>query len=92
MKQRLPENNRVRYFKNNVKRYVLLEDMEESRITGIINSKWVLEQENTGDDFASMFNQIDQQLGFTPADSYSLMSSGLYDNNNGLDTFGIFQQ
>ena len=70
----------------------LLEDMEESRITGIINSKWVLEQENTGDDFASMFNQIDQQLGFTPADSYSLMSSGLYDNNNGLDTFGIFQQ
>lgn len=70
----------------------LLEDMEESRITGIINSKWVLEQENTGDDFASMFNSIGNPIEYTPADSYSLMSSGLYDNNNGLDTFGIFQQ
>jgi hypothetical protein len=70
----------------------ILEDMEESRITGIINSKWVLEQENQGDDFTSMFNQIDQQLGFTPTDAYSLMSTGLYENTNGLDTFGVFNQ
>lgn len=70
----------------------ILEDIEESRITGIINSKWVLEQENQADDFTSMFNQIDQQLGFTPTDAYSLMSTGLYENSNGLDTFGIFNQ
>ena len=70
----------------------ILEDMEEARITGVINSKWVLEQENQTDDFTSMFNQIDQQLGFTPADAYSLMSTGLYENTNGLDTFGVFNQ
>ena len=70
----------------------ILEDMEEARITGIVNSKWVLEQENQGDDFTSLFNQIDQQLGFTPADAFDIMSTGLYDSNNGLDTFGVFQQ
>ena len=70
----------------------ILEDMEEARITGVINSKWTLEQENQTDDFTSMFNQIDQQLGFTPADAYSLMSTGLYENINGLDTFGVFNQ
>ena len=71
----------------------ILEDMEEARITGIVNSKWVLEQENQGDDFTSLFNQIDQQLGFIPADAFDIMSTGLYDdNNNGLDTFGVFQQ
>ena len=66
--------------------------MEEARITGVVNSKWTLEQEANTDDFTNMFNQIDQQLGFTPADAYSLMSTGLYENNNGLNTFDIFQQ
>jgi len=70
----------------------ILEDLEEARITGIVNSKWTLEQENQGDDFTNLFNQIDQNFGYTPADAYSLMSTGLYDNNNGLDTFSIFNQ
>jgi len=52
----------------------LLEDIEESRITGIINSKWVIEQERQVDDFTSMFNQIDQQFGYIPIDAYSLMN------------------
>ena len=52
----------------------LLEDIEESRITGIINSRWVIEQERQVDDFTSMFNQIDQQFGYTPIDAYSLMN------------------
>ena len=70
----------------------ILEDLEEARITGIVNSKWTLEQDNQADDFTNLFNQIDQHFEYTPIDAYSLMSTGLYDNNNGLDTFSIFNQ
>ena len=69
----------------------LLEDLEESRITGIVNSKWVLENSYKENEYTNLFNQIDSQFTFnTPIETYGLMGSGLYDNQNGLDMFGVF--
>ena len=71
----------------------LLEDIEESQITGIVNSKWEMEKESSSDNFNNLFTYINQPFEFAPADSYSIIgSTGLYDTNNGLDTFGIFNK
>ena len=59
----------------------LLEEIEESRITGIVNSKWTMESESQKDEWSTLFNQIDQKFGFTPMDAYDMMSIGTLRNN-----------
>ena len=51
----------------------LLEDMEESKITGRVNSKWNTYEPNNLDDFSNLFTIIDQKYGFTPMDAYGVI-------------------